>query len=259
MKHFSHWIVVMVLPRSNGDLKKSDNVLRVNPCAGMFLAVTLLMATSAMAQNLPGFPPGAEQHVAQLMARVGPQARAWIAQEARREAAQPEFSEQRVIARVRANFALSGNLGGANIEELIMIVMMEIAKSAREDLKSIMAGVKSINDAKAWQRQNLTKVRSKDAATQLRNPPPRNSAAIAQRPAPAFNREDITVRPIPKAQLDSQIDKAKNDIDSMSEMGEMESLRLQMSMDRLSKMMSTLSNLMKKMSDTASGITPNIK
>jgi len=37
-------------------------------------------------------------------------------------------------------------------------------------------------------------------------------------------------------------------------MGETESLRLQMAMDRLSKMMSTLSNLLKKMSDTAMGL-----
>ena len=35
----------------------------------------------------------------------------------------------------------------------------------------------------------------------------------------------------------------------MSEMGEMESLRLQMAMDWMSKMMSTLSNLLKKISD----------
>jgi hypothetical protein len=47
--------------------------------------------------------------------------------------------------------------------------------------------------------------------------------------------------------------------DSMSEMGEMEALRLQMAMDRLSKLMSTLSNLLKKASETASGITQNIK
>jgi hypothetical protein len=51
----------------------------------------------------------------------------------------------------------------------------------------------------------------------------------------------------------------KNKLDSMSEMGEMESLRLQMAMDRLSKLMSTLSNLLKKASDTASGITQNMK
>jgi hypothetical protein len=49
------------------------------------------------------------------------------------------------------------------------------------------------------------------------------------------------------------------DIDSMSEMGEMESLRLQMSMDRLSKLMSTLSNILKKMSDTSESIVRNLK
>jgi hypothetical protein len=48
-------------------------------------------------------------------------------------------------------------------------------------------------------------------------------------------------------------------LDSMSEMGEMESLRLQMAMDRLSKFMNTLSNLLKKFSDTASGIVQNLK
>lgn len=53
--------------------------------------------------------------------------------------------------------------------------------------------------------------------------------------------------------------KGDHDIDAMSEMGEMESLRLQMAMDRLSKMMSTLSNLLKKTSDTASSITQNLK
>lgn len=51
----------------------------------------------------------------------------------------------------------------------------------------------------------------------------------------------------------------KRDLDSMSEMGETESLRLQMSMDRMSKMMSTLSNLLKKISDTAQSITQNLK
>jgi uncharacterized protein YukE len=62
-----------------------------------------------------------------------------------------------------------------------------------------------------------------------------------------------------KAEADKQIEEIKKDLDSLSEMGEMESLRLQMAMDRLSKMMSTLSNLLKKMSDTASSIVQNLK
>ena len=54
-------------------------------------------------------------------------------------------------------------------------------------------------------------------------------------------RGDLT-----KAKLDSAVDKAKSDLDSMSEMGEMESLRLQMAMDRMSKMYSTLSKFSKE-------------
>ncbi|MCY7338789.1 MAG: hypothetical protein LH465_02360 [Sphingomonas bacterium] len=62
-----------------------------------------------------------------------------------------------------------------------------------------------------------------------------------------------------KSELDAMLDDAKTQMDSMSEMGEMESLRLQMAMDRLSKMMSTLSNLLKKTSETSSSITQNLK
>ena len=48
-------------------------------------------------------------------------------------------------------------------------------------------------------------------------------------------------------------------LDSLSELGELESLRLQMAMDRLSKLMSTLSNLMKKVSETQATIVQNLK
>ena len=64
---------------------------------------------------------------------------------------------------------------------------------------------------------------------------------------------------VTKKEIDGLVDQMKNDLDSMSEMGEMESLRLQMAMDRMSKMMSTLSNLLKKISDTSSQIVQNLK
>ena len=64
---------------------------------------------------------------------------------------------------------------------------------------------------------------------------------------------------VTKKEIDTLVDKMKNDLDSMSEMGEMESLRLQMAMDRLNKMMATLSNILKKISDTSQQITQNIK
>ncbi|WP_144409294.1 hypothetical protein [Pseudoxanthomonas suwonensis] len=51
----------------------------------------------------------------------------------------------------------------------------------------------------------------------------------------------------------------RSTLDSLAGMGEMESLRLQMAMDRLGKLMSTLSNLLKKTSDTADAIVQNLK
>jgi hypothetical protein len=62
-----------------------------------------------------------------------------------------------------------------------------------------------------------------------------------------------------KADLESARETVKTKLDSLSELGETESLRLQMAMDRMSKLMSALSNLLKKASDTASGVTQNIK
>ena len=56
----------------------------------------------------------------------------------------------------------------------------------------------------------------------------------------------------PTAELDQAIDEVKAELDSLSELGETESLRLQMAMDRMSKLMSTLSNILKKVSDDCS-------
>jgi len=68
-----------------------------------------------------------------------------------------------------------------------------------------------------------------------------------------------TLQTLTASQIQANIEKIKGDLDSMSEMGEMESLRLQMQMDRMSKLMSTLSNILKKLADTAQAITQNLK
>jgi hypothetical protein len=54
-------------------------------------------------------------------------------------------------------------------------------------------------------------------------------------------------------------DKLKGELDGMNEMSEMTSLRLQMTMDRRSKFISTLSNIMKKISTTQDTLVQNIK
>ena len=125
-----------------------------------------------------------------------------------------------------------------DIETLVLLVMMQASKSARDDLEAIMESVKEINRAKALLREEAQSARK--AALDFE--------AVLQLMLVAYSK-----------QIDAEVEDLQNDIDSMSEMGEMESLRLQMAMDRMSKMMSTLSNLLKKLSDTSSQLVQNLK
>src|SRR5450631_1735376 len=61
------------------------------------------------------------------------------------------------------------------------------------------------------------------------------------------------------AALQAAQDKLKLQLDAMNEMSEETSMRLQMAMDRRSKFMETLSNILKKISDTQSSIVQNMK
>ncbi len=111
---------------------------------------------------------------------------------------------------------------------LAMLLMLEALKSAKDDLiKKMTEKLEEINDTKA-------RLRGENPGYQL------------------------PVSPT-KADLDAMLELLKKQEDEMSGMSEMESLKLQMAMDRLSKMMSVLSNLLKKQSETVQGITQNLK
>jgi len=139
------------------------------------------------------------------------------------------------------------NLGDGDIMAMAFIVLMEAAKSAQDDLRAIMAQVKEINKAKSDQRDLLQSMQSKPSKPSKR-PVELDCDGVLQLMLVVYGK-----------QIEAEAEELINDIDSMSEMGEMESLRLQMAMDRMSKMMSTLSNLLKKLSDTNSQIVQNMK
>jgi hypothetical protein len=61
------------------------------------------------------------------------------------------------------------------------------------------------------------------------------------------------------AEIDAAVEALKNQRDSISQMGEMDALQMQQAMDRMSKMMATLSNIMKKSSETSQTIVQNLK
>jgi exonuclease I len=166
-----------------------------------------------------------------------------------------------------------------DIEAMAFIVLMEAAKDAHEDLKAIMSEVKAINSTKKKLRELITKV-NKDIAANIgqrdKKPPLDVSAGMGSQQAyhracmpyadPESDggvkcvRTDLYRGKIDDiAQLEAIRDNLKGELDNMNEMSEMTSLRLQMMMDRRSKFISTLSNIMKKISTSQDTLVQNLK
>lgn len=220
------------------------------------------LSISAKAQPRPS--PEQEAFFSKLMGGINTRHVNWVNTTAR-ETNSRNLSETEIRNKVNS-YAVLGSMGGQDIEALCFLVMMQAAKSAQEDLKAIMAKVKSINEQKAKLREFLSKMQQQRSATTLQLDSFRllqkRNATLKSGGDPdtvKLVRTDLRPKPVTKAELDSMVNKLKIELDSMSEMGEMESLRLQMAMDRMSKMMSTLSNILKKISKTADDITQNLK
>lgn len=173
------------------------------------------------------------------------------------------------------------NMGvdGADSEAVAFIVLMHATNDMDNDLKMIMAEVKAMIAAKQKLRELIAKV-NKDVASNAgqtdRRPPlnfqtgmgSQNAYHQAQMPfadleskggvkfilTDLFRGEIVDV-----SQLVAVQEALKGKLDSMNEMSEMSSLRLQMMMDRRSKFISTLSNIMKKTSTTQDTLIQNIK
>lgn len=76
-----------------------------------------------------------------------------------------------VSARVARGAPSVGSGSDADIEALVFLVLMQAAKSAQEDLKAIMNGVKAINAAKAKLRELLLLMAAKSQGRAVEWPP----------------------------------------------------------------------------------------
>lgn len=180
-------------------------------------------------------------------------------------------------ARQEAVSPFSGQISPGNssdVEALCFIVLMQATKDMDEDLKQIMDSVKEINKEKEnlrKQQEEIGHLKSKftfPSQGTIRGllaisspyefkPTKHNLGQVPDIGSPSSLPKNISS--YTENNLNAETDKIKEKLDSMSEMGETESLRLQMLMDRRSKFIDALSNIMKKMSDTASSIISNLK
>lgn len=220
---------------------------------GLFLSL-LLLSLSSIAQR--EYSPEVEAFYAKAMSQINTKHVRWIKSTAN-EANERNLATEEVMEKAK-NYGLLGGLSGLDIEAIAFLVMMQASKSAQEDLKSIMAQVKGINDQKEKLREAETALKDQgryisrvqlDSFKLLLG-----DQASTLRVKPVSSR--MAVSPAEREELGNNL---RDAFDSIGERGEMLSLRMQQLMTHRSQFMNTLSNLLKKFARTQDNIISNLK
>lgn len=200
------------------------------------------------------------------MATLSPSLRAWVITQARTTLDSARSPDPEIIAgNARARLA-GQDFSDADIEALVQLVMMESVRQADADLRDMMAQMREANARKARMRdmaaaQREAKKGLSDAARAEYSRP--ESKAVCVDPPCQFSRI-AAPPPLDQAKIVAPQGPGGSPVtepapDSMSEMNDMDQMRMQMAMDRRAKFMEVLSNVLRKSSDTAGTITSNLK
>ncbi len=232
------------------------------------------IAEKPLATEVRPIEPELTRRFSSLHGRLQPSARTWVEQQAQVEAQKSAPDVAGLNSAIRSRFAAKRNVmsspAGGDIEAVAFLVMMQATNDMDKDLQQIMAEVKSMNNAKQKLRDLINQV-NKDVADNAGKTDAPCLTPLCRSLSSELNelatgtaglrrpvRLSAPARPT-YGNLRVLQGQLKQNLDSMNEMSETESLRLQMAMDRRSKFVATLSNIAKKMSDTSESMVQNLK
>lgn len=209
------------------------SVLSMASVAGAEPPPPVKVARSVVVVTPPKIDPLATREETKRLGTLAPADRGKIHAAARSLAARvsqpPRAGEKPKPIELHArDVVTSGGFAAKDVDALVFVVLIQATRDAQEDVRVQTERTKALAAVRACRTM---------------------ACVSAVQPTEEFGQTS----------LDAIKETVKDKLDSMSEMGETESLRLQMAMDRVSKLMSTLSNMLKKISDTAQGITQNLK
>ena len=247
----------------------------------------LLIATASLGQNgkfqsrpIPIIPLQLQTRAAKIPARTATAqqklnlAAVKFLQAATKEKAPADLH---ALAQQMAVSPFSGQIpstASADIEALCFIVLMQATKDMEEDLKQMMDSVQAINKEKENLRNQQAKL--KEMAGKAKKDARSNFRPIQTKPAQLKlmpTKHDLAKIPVLRApsslpknvdsmslgEIQAQIDAFEKEKDSLGDLSEELQTKLQMYTDRRKQAMETLSNMMKKFSDTSSSIIKNLK
>jgi hypothetical protein len=239
-------------------------------------------AESDQGVNLRIVQPSAQvvRHAESLNSRLQPTTKAWILEQARSESQSSTPNLDSLNAMIRQHLAASGASwpgfpvtapGSAqqDVDALALMVMMKATQDNEDDLRSQMASLQAMDQQKSAERKLLADLNSELARGNRQNlactsPVCRSFAGPASfinqasanmgRPSRFEASADMSYQQVANLQM-----QLSQNLQSMNELSDMTSMKLQMTMDRRSKFIQMLSNIEKKISSGSSAIVQNLK
>ncbi|MDE3199497.1 MAG: hypothetical protein KGN79_01150 [Acidobacteriota bacterium] len=232
--------------------------------------------------ELRPMPIETARRAAQLHAMLKKQAAEWVNQQAAIEAQKRDVDLDGLRAAIRVRFEKSlrseaKRNHGVNMESdrdidaLVFIVMSQAAQEEEADLESMMQQIQAINKQKEGLRQMIGEVRQAALSAKPRDHDKHCETSLCKSlaarlvtvshmslPGQVLIRTRIPQK-MTYAELEGIEGQLEQDQDSLNDMTEVDQMKLQQAMDRRSKVIETISNIMKKISDTDSSIVSNMK
>ncbi len=221
---------------------------------------------TVVAQNTVN--PQATVFSQQAMAQINPKHAAWVKSTAKK-VNDKKMTEPEIIAEASKYASTFAN---ANIDALVLLVMMESSKEVYKDIKNMMEQMEenrkrkeSIRDAlqllakreaenkemPRYEFDSLAKLKTKAAA--------KAGSIQANQQRLNTNNTNVSIEKVSKTQIIQLKKELTDKRDSLSEMGKEDQLQLQKMMERKNQLESLISNTMKKISDSQSSIIQNLK
>jgi hypothetical protein len=220
-------------------------------------------------------PADMSRRIGVLQSALQPSARAWTEQQAHLESQKQTPDTPSIEAAVYNRFPALNTRGSSvkasDINAMVAIVMMQEAKDAETDLQQMMAQVQAINNAKQKMRDLLSQTQLEVKANESLDAKAMCQTALCKSMPAALNEISSATANTPKpvrilvpakptyADVRTLPTQLQTNLNAMNDVSETMQLQLQMAMDRQSKLIETISNLLKKIDDTASTIIQNIK
>ena len=176
-------------------------------------------------------------------------------------------------------------LSSQEIDVLVQLVMFEVWQAEEEALREMLEEMDRMNELKKKQRENIKSIKEQSDPTKKKlraeyeglkaqdqtARPQKKAVLLKKSPRMAYTRR--LKRQYPRSpliklkntktmnldELEKYIDEMETDYDTLGNLSEELSLKIQIQTDRRQKIIQTLSNILKKTSNTSDTLISNIK